>query len=194
MLEGEPAHAAPSREETLAAIAARAEAAAAEAVAQAREEGFATGLADAEAHLAPARSALAEAVRAFEQKVDDAAAEIEHRAVELALALAEKILHTAVAADPALVASVVTGALRRVVHRDGVVLDVNPADVEIVRAATDRISSELGALPRLEVAGERRVARGGCVVRTPDGEIDARLETQLERAAALLLDPAAPPA
>ena len=70
-------------------------------------------------------------------------------------------------------------------------LEVNPADVEIVRAATDRIASELGALPRLEVAGERRVARGGCVVRTPEGEIDARLETQLERAAALLLEPAA---
>lgn len=194
VLEGEPAHASPSREETLAAALARAEVAAAEAAARAREEGFAAGLADAEAHLEPARSALAEAVRAFEARVDGAAAELEQRAVELALALAEKILHTAMEADPSLVASVVTGALRRVVHRDGVVIDVNPADVEIIRLATDRIASELGSLPRLEVTGERRVARGGCVVRTPDGEIDARLETQLQRAAALLLEPAAPPA
>lgn len=194
VLEGEPTHASPSREETLAAIAARAEAAAAEATARAREEGFAAGLADAEAHLEPARSALAEAVRAFEQRVDEAAAEVEQRAVELALALAEKIIHTAMGADPSLVASVVTGALRRVVHREGVVLDVNPADVEIVRAATDRIASELGALPRLEVAGERRVPRGGCVVRTPDGEIDARLDTQLTRAATLLCESLTPPA
>jgi len=194
VLEGEPAHASPSREETLAAALARAEAAAAEAAVRAREEGFAAGLADAEAHLEPARSALTEAVRAFERRVDEAAAEMERRAVELGLALAEKILHTAVGADPALVASVVTGALRRAVHRDGVVIDVNPADVDLVRAATERIEGELGALPRLEVAGERRVPRGGCVVRTPEGEIDARLDTQLTRAAALLLEPAAPPA
>lgn len=194
VLEGEPAHATPTREEALAAMLARAEAAAEEAAARAREEGLAAGLADAEAQLEPARCALVEAARAFEQRVDGAAAETERRAVELALALAEKILHTAIEADPSLVASVATGALRRVVHRDGVVLDVNPADVELVRAATDRIASELGALPRLEVAGERRVPRGGCVVRTPEGEIDARLDTQLARAAALLLEPVDPPA
>ena len=29
---------------------------------------------------------------------------------------------------------------------------------------------------------ERRVARGGCIVRTPVGDIDARVETKLERA------------
>ena len=29
---------------------------------------------------------------------------------------------------------------------------------------------------------ERRVARGGAIVRTPDGEVDARVETKLERA------------
>ncbi len=132
-------------------------------------------------------------MRAFEQRATRPPPRSSGAAVELALALAEKILGTALEVDPSLVASVVTGALRRVVDREGVVLDVNPADVELVRAATDRIASELGALPRLEVAGERRVGRGGCVVRTREGEIDARLETQLaarRRAAARAARPA----
>ena len=35
---------------------------------------------------------------------------------------------------------------------------------------------------------ERRVARGGAIVRTSAGEIDGRLATQLERARETLLD------
>jgi flagellar assembly protein FliH len=187
VLEGEPEQTSPlAREQALAAAHARAEAAAAEAAARARDEGFAAGLADAEEHIAPLRSALVAAVRTLEQHVEDAAVETERRAVELALALAEKILHTALDADPSLVVPVVTGALRRVANRETIVLDVNPADVDLVRAATGQIQSELGNLPRLEVAGERRVARGGCVVRTVEGEIDARLDTQLARAAEVL--------
>lgn len=192
-LEGHLEEASPlAREQALAAAQARAETAAAEALAQAREEGFAAGLADAEEHLAPLRTALAEAVRELERQVEQAAAETERQAVELAIAIAEKILHVALDADPALVVSVVTGALRRVASRESIVLDVNPADVEIVRAAADQIQSELGNVPHLEVAGERRVGRGGCVVRTIEGEIDARLDQQLERAAGTLRDAIAP--
>lgn len=192
-LEGHLEEASPlAREQALAAAQARAETAAAEALAQAREEGFAAGLADAEEHLAPLRTALAEAVRELERQVEQAAAETERQAVELAIALAEKILHVALDADPALVVSVVTGALRRVASRESIVLDVNPADVEIVRAAADQIQSELGNVPHLEVAGERRVGRGGCVVRTIEGEIDARLDQQLGRAAETLRDAIAP--
>ena len=195
VLEGEPEQTSPlAREQALAAAHARAEAAAAEAAARAHEEGFAAGLADAEEHIAPLRSALVEAVRGLEQHLEDAAAETERRAVELAIALAEKILHTALDADPTLVVSVVTGALRRAANRERIVLDVNPADVELVHAAAGQIQSELGALPRLEVAGERRVARGGCVVRTVEGEIDARLDDQLRRAAELLRGTVTPPA
>ena len=39
-----------------------------------------------------------------------------------------------------------------------------------------------------EVQAERRVTRGGAVVRTADGEIDAALETKLARAREVLDD------
>jgi len=193
VLEGEPAQATHlAREEALALAHARAETAAAEAVQRGREEGFAAGLADAEEHNAPLRTALAEAVRGLEREIEEAAAVTEKRAVELAIALAEKILHASLDADPSLVVSVATGALRRMANRESVVLDVNPADVDIVRDAAGRIQAELGNVARLEVAAERRVGRGGCVVRTAEGEIDARLDAQLERAAALLRETVAP--
>jgi len=44
------------------------------------------------------------------------------------------------------------------------------------------VISALGGIEHCEVQAERRVARGGAVVRTPEGDIDARIESKLERA------------
>ena len=42
--------------------------------------------------------------------------------------------------------------------------------------------ASLGGMDHCVVEAERRVGRGGCIVRTPVGDIDARVETKLERA------------
>ena len=60
---------------------------------------------------------------------------------------------------------------------------VNPDDLEIVREAMEELRASLGGIEHCVVESERRVARGGCIVRTPVGDVDARVETKLERAA-----------
>ena len=42
--------------------------------------------------------------------------------------------------------------------------------------------ASLGGIEHCVVEAERRVGRGGCIVRTPVGDVDARVETKLERA------------
>ena len=59
---------------------------------------------------------------------------------------------------------------------------VHPDDLELVREAMDGLRATLGGIEHCEVQAERRVSRGGCVVRTPDGDVDARVETKLQRA------------
>jgi flagellar assembly protein FliH len=51
-----------------------------------------------------------------------------------------------------------------------------------VREAMGAIRASLGGIEHCEVQAERRVSRGGAIVRTPDGDIDARVETKLQRA------------
>jgi flagellar assembly protein FliH len=167
------------REDVLAAARAEAETIVAEARVRGHEEGLAAGLAEASAQLEPARSALLAAAASLEAAAADVVEAGERRAVELALLLAEKILHTALDVDPELVASVARGALRRVSAAERIVLEVNPEDVGLTTAA-------LGDAGRLDVVGDRRIPRGGCVVRTAEGEIDARIEEQLARAADVL--------
>lgn len=158
--------------------------------AQAREVGYAEGLAqaqaEAQARLAPALDALEQAVAGVASLRDEIAGGIERDAIELALQLAEKIVAGALAVEPERVVDVVRGALRRLADRRHVTILVNPDDLETIRQATGRLSGELGGIEHCEVQAERRVPAGGAMVRTEEGQIDARVETQLMRARELV--------
>ena len=145
-------------------------------------DGYAAGMAEARAQLEPAATALAAAVIAAAEQGDEFLEEAERAAVGLALQLAGKIVGAAVDADPEAVLGVIAGALRRATARDHLVLEVNPADFELVHDLADELAARVGGVRRLDVVAERRVGRGGCVVRTEEGEIDARIEEQLARA------------
>ena len=157
---------------------------------QARAEGFAAGqqaaLAAAQPGLEAALSALHAAVAGVEEVRDRTAAEVERDAIELALQLAEKIVAGALAVESERVVDVVRGALRRLAERRRVTILVNPDDLETVRSATDSFVTGLGGIEHCEVQAERRIAPGGALVRTEEGQIDATVATQLVRARELV--------
>src|SRR3954451_20059868 len=174
-----PPEPAPSMEQ--AALKARALVAAAETEAdriraEARDaghaEGFAAGRADALAEMAPSVAAVAEVLASVRALSADHAERVERQAVELAVAIAEKVVAGAIAVEPSRLVDVVRGALRTMVERERVTVLVHPEDVAILREAR----------PDLDVHDERRVARGGALLRPGFGEIDATLDTKLSRA------------
>ena len=150
--------------------------------AAAREEGLREGRDEALASLAPALEALTQALEGVQTDQYNRAARLESHAVDLALFLAEKVVGGALAVQPDLVIEAVRGALRGIVERERVTVLVHPEDLELVRDAMDGIKAMLGGIEHCEVQAERRVSRGGAVVRTPDGDVDARVETKLQRA------------
>jgi flagellar assembly protein FliH len=168
-----------SAEERLAALGAEAER-------RGFDEGLARGLAEARAQAANALEAVATAERTLAEMRDQYLARAEAAAVDLAFQIAEKVIGATVAADSEAVLGVVTGALLRTTDRDHLVVEVNPGDFELVRDAASELAARLGGINRMEVISERRVAPGGCVVRTEEGEIDARIEAQIGRVRQLL--------
>jgi flagellar biosynthesis/type III secretory pathway protein FliH len=174
---------------------ARAEADAIRAAAQDEgfQAGFQAGMAQAGERLAPVSAALEDAVRQLGDERTRQAEAVEHHAVDLALRIAEKALSAALEVRPEHVVDVVRGGLRRLLEREHVVVLVNPEDMELVRDAVPSLISELGGIGQLEVQAERRVARGGAMLRTRAGEVDGRLETQLERARETLVEALAAP-
>ena len=150
--------------------------------AAAREEGLREGREEALAALAPALEALNQAVEGMQMEQIARAERLEAHAVDLGLFLAEKVIGGALAVEPALIVEAVRGALRGIVERERVTVLVHPDDLELVRDAMDDIRASLGGIEHCEVQADRRVSRGGAVVRTPDGDVDARVETKLTRA------------
>jgi flagellar assembly protein FliH len=187
--ELEPTAAVPQVEDLLAVVeAARAEAdqireqARAEGFAAGRAEGAAAAQEEARAHLAPAVQALHAAVEALEAERATIADRVEQGAVELALELAGKVVAGAVEAQPERVLDVVRGALRCFMERERVHILVHPDDLGLVRESIDAVAGELGGIDHVEVQEERRISRGGAIVRTATAQVDASLQTKLERA------------
>jgi flagellar assembly protein FliH len=184
-LEAPAVNAAPASDagpDAVLAALARAEAEAGALRAAAREEGLREGREEALAALTPALEALHQAVEAMQLEQYARADRLEAHAVDLGLFLAEKVLGGALAVEPERVVESVRGALRGIVERERVTVLVHPDDLELVRDAMDAVRASLGGIEHCEVQAERRVSRGGAIVRTPDGDVDARLETKLVRA------------
>jgi flagellar assembly protein FliH len=149
-------------------------------------EGLALGREEAVAHLKPAIQAAAEALAAVRALEADATERVERAAVELAVQVAERVVAGTIAAEPERLLDIVRGALRTIIERERVTLLVHPEDLDLMREGVAEVTGSLGGIEHLEVQEERRVARGGAIVRTALGEVDARVETKLERVRAAI--------
>jgi flagellar assembly protein FliH len=154
---------------------------------QGHAEGYEAGRADAAQQCAPAVQALASVLAEAQGERERVAEAMEESAVQLALQIADKALTGAITAQPDRVVDVVRGALRCLVDRERVTILVHPEDLPVVRDAVEGLVQQLGGIEHIEVQEERRVQRGGAMVRSTAGEIDARIETKLERAREILM-------
>jgi flagellar biosynthesis/type III secretory pathway protein FliH len=147
--------------------------ASAEAVREAaRQEGYAAGR---EAGLASVTALLAAARAEVDRRAQGAEAELRR----LAVRIAEKILARTLALGPDAVVDVVRGALAAAAERRDLVVRVHPDDVAVVVEARERLLAGAAARAHLAVRADATVGRGGCIVETEVGSIDARLDVQL---------------
>lgn len=150
--------------------------------AEGREEGLTEGRAEGVAQTHAAALALGEALAELRRQSDELARNVERDAVQLALALAAKILAGTLDVEPERVLDVIAGALRRLVDRRRIVVLVDPDDLEVVSGAVAELQAQAGGVELCELQADRRVGRGGAIVRTLESEVDATVQTQLERA------------
>jgi flagellar assembly protein FliH len=158
----------------------------AEARARGQAEGSAAGRTAVEAEFAQSVASLQSVIdeaRVQRQKIVESA---EPELVKLAMSIAERIVHEQISLDPNVVLENVRQALTRLVGREVVTLRVNPADLDLIRAHRDTIATA-NDVEHLRVVEDQRVDRGGVVVETDAGTIDAKVSTQIREARRTLL-------
>ena len=145
-------------------------------------DGYAAGQAAALEEARPAAAALRQAESELRAAGHASAQRLEAESVDFALALAEKILAAALAVRPELVLDAIRQALRGIVDRDRITVLVHPDDLRLVAESMAAMQSELGGIDHWEVQAERRVQRGGAIVRHAHGDVDAQVQSKLARA------------
>ncbi|MBI5834025.1 MAG: hypothetical protein HZB16_17160 [Armatimonadetes bacterium] len=177
----------------------------AEAMAQAegmRDQMFQMALEAARAELAQqadpeaalATEDLRSAAQALQTTAEDLAlqhqmhaARLEEAILDIAFEVAEKVLGTEVQARPELVVESVRQALVRMSDND-LTIRVHPDDMPIVQEAMWELRNERNTGDMLSFQQDARVDRGGCIVESENGSVDARLSTKLDLARSMAGD------
>jgi len=157
--------------------------------AQMRELGRQQGLAEAksrfEEQLASERSAVAKALAEFSRERAEYYRKIERESVELAMAIARKVIHREAQVDPLLLMGIVRVALERIEGATGVVLQVHPEQLPEWRRY---LSVRLDPADMPEMAEDPSLPREVCIVRTSMGTAELGVEVQLKEVEKGLMD------
>jgi flagellar biosynthesis/type III secretory pathway protein FliH len=68
--------------------------------------------------------------------------------------------------------------MEQLTDRSKVTIKVHPEFLPIVEQHRDRFLQHSSSLKELRIEADPRVKLGGCLIETPGGEIDARIESQ----------------
>jgi len=151
-------------------------------------EGEQKGLAAGEKlGLRKGRSCVQPVIETLEKLLDELAQarkqtyeRIESEIVGLAMAIARKIVGQELSTSPQIVVNVIRQAQRHLESAGSICIKLNPQDLEMLDREIPQLGSDLSNSGDLSFAGEASIARGGCVIETDAGNIDARLETQFK--------------
>ena len=103
----------------------------------------------------------------------------EQQIVELVLLMARKVVKVISENQRNVVMSNVLQALRKVKGRGDVIVRVNLADVKLTTEHTKDFMRAVENIQNITVAEDSSIDRGGCIIETDFGAIDARISSQL---------------
>jgi flagellar assembly protein FliH len=154
-----------------------------------REQGYATGKSAAEDELAPVLTTIRELIESVRAQRGAVIAAAEPELARLAMAIAERVVHSELQTNQNVIVENVRQALTRLVSREVVTLRVNPIDLDTIRQHRDDIVAA-GDVEHLRIVEDQRVDRGGVIVETDAGTIDSKVSTQLREARRAILSDA----
>ena len=138
----------------------------------ARAEGYAEGLAAGRVEGEQACGRIKQLAESFGNTLDNLDFRLADMVLELALDVARQVVAGELAARPERILDVVNLALKQMAEtsREARLL-LNPEDAALVRPHLDQVLDK----NRLRIVEDVRIVRGGCLIETSQGDLDATL-------------------
>jgi flagellar assembly protein FliH len=102
--------------------------------------------------------------------------QIEQEVVRLAIAVSKKIVHREIQVDRDIIQTLVRVALSHVSEKSAVTIHLNPVDYNYLQERRGELSQTEGR--DISLLADKSVERGGCLIQTDCGDIDARIEEE----------------
>ena len=147
---------------------------------QGLNDGEQKGFEIASRKIEPLITAVQQAVRKLTAIREETFNQIETEVVELALAIARKVICREVSTDKETVVCVAREALAKVDDPGKIKIKMNPADLQFINETKYQLSNLIANVNNVTIEAEESIQCGGCVIETDLGEIDARIEKQLQ--------------
>jgi flagellar assembly protein FliH len=119
-------------------------------------------------------------LHSLQRSLPQVVAEAETALIDLALESAKKIV-AGMPVDAAVVEATVREALRQAEDTAEINIQLHPDDLALLRQHQSPVLDGLPETGPLRFSGSTEVTRGGCIIQTRFGLIDARRETKIEQ-------------
>jgi len=143
------------------------------------ERGRQAGRQETEALLGQSAQALAEAALEISQLRESLHKSSVEDMLRLVMAIAERVIHVEVEKHSGMIVDVIERALKAAIKADEYHIRVNPQDLEVVKEKKPLFIASISGLKNIIFEGDAAIARGGCLVESILGQVDATLESQL---------------
>ena len=147
---------------------------------EARQRGVEEGRQVAERGLAHVFRALRNGTDSLGTLREKVLRESEGDLLKLSRLVAKKIILQEVRQDPGILARIVAATVSCCAENDRITIRLSPADYEAVRSNRIKFEGVPGDADRVMLAADESISLGGCLVETPTGTVDARIEAQLD--------------
>ncbi|MCL1911717.1 MAG: flagellar assembly protein FliH [Leptospirales bacterium] len=141
-----------------------------------RDEGYKDGQAEVMRLIDRLGTVLAKAVGVRDEIINSS----EKLMTDMILMIARKVIKDEIVERREVVINNIKESIRRIKDRDRVDIRVNFADLDMTTAHKDEIIKMMETLKKINIYEDSRVERGGCIIETDIGAIDARISTQLD--------------
>lgn len=155
-------------------------------------EGFARGEQAAREEFAPFLKMLQKLVLDLSEFRSKMYPQVEREMVEMVVALAKKVIHHELSSSADRVKAMILLGVQSVVNKEKLVIKVHPADKGYAESFSPELRQTFENIGNLVIEATPSMERGGCVIETNFGSVDARLKNLDEQIDKMLnLAPAA---
>lgn len=144
------------------------------------DEGRQSGIAETEKNFSQVTQALASACDEMSKLKEKMLERSQADMLRLVLAIAERVVQANLKIDTDVVTRTVKQAIHLAVSAEEFHIKVNPEDLQVVNEHKPLFIASLSGLSNIEFVPDQTVIRGGCILESPVGRVDATLEAQME--------------